>query len=73
MPRYGETTWGDVFKGTMEQPVLHETIRYGLRLKLSDTRRSLFNQQGTVKQTVVFYADVELLRKRSFLARLHEV
>ena len=57
----------------MEQPVLHETIRYGLRLKLSDTRRSLFNQQGTVKQTVVFYAEVELLRKMSFLARLHEV
>ena len=70
---YGETTWGDVFKGNMEQPVLHETIRYGLRLKLSDVRRSLFNQQGTVKQTVVFYAEVELLRKMSYLARLHEV
>ena len=57
--RYGETTCCDVFEGTMEQPVSHETIRYGLRLKLSDTRQSLFNQQGTVKQHVVFYAEVE--------------
>ena len=75
--RFCVTLWGnnlgDVFKGTIEQPVLHETIRYGLRLKLSDVRRSLFNQQGTVKQTVVFYAEVELLRKMSYLARLHEV
>ena len=71
--RYRETTLGDVFKGTSEQPVLHETIRYGLRLKLSDIRRSLFNQQGTVKQTAAFYAEVELLTKMLFLARLHEV
>ena len=59
MSRYVETTWGDVLKGTMEQPVLHKTIRYGLRLKLSDTRRSIFNQQRTAKQHVVFYAEVE--------------
>ena len=34
LSRSVETTWGDVFKGTMEQPVLHEAIRYGLGLKL---------------------------------------
>ena len=55
--RYGETAMCDVLKGPWNNLFLHKTIRYGLRLKLSDTRKKPF--QSTRDSETTCGAEVE--------------